>query len=163
MRTRSLALVVPALILAAGACGQEREPAAGSPPAAPTAPATSAAPVPAPSTPAAAPTPTRSRVKAVPSRKPALAGPRTVCGEIQPPGGGPMAVVAVHKGRADCVGAVQTFRTYYRKSTPKQGTAGIATVGGWHCASNTVAQAATTGRLASCRNGTATIVADVIP
>ncbi|MGI5170253.1 hypothetical protein ACQEU3_38455 [Spirillospora sp. CA-253888] len=150
MRTRSLALVVPALLLAAGACGQEREPAAEPP-----------APAPASSAPAAAPASTPTRTP--PPRKPVLAGPRTNCGEIQPPGGGPMAVVAVWKGRANCAQAVQIFRTYYRKDTPKQGTAGIATVNGWRCASNTAAQATTTGRLSSCRDGTATIVADIIP
>ncbi|MGW4476761.1 hypothetical protein ACWENQ_44505 [Nonomuraea sp. NPDC004354] len=101
--------------------------------------------------------------KSVPERGPVLAGPGTVCGEIQPPNGGPMAAVAILEGRADCRAAVRTFRSYYRADTPKQGSAGVATVGGWRCASNSAAQANTTGRLSSCRKAAATIVADVIP
>ncbi|WP_067474314.1 hypothetical protein [Actinomadura hibisca] len=165
MRTRSLALVVPALILAASACAQE--PAAAPKPSPTT--AAPSTPVPAPSTPSAAPTPAKPRakkttVKATPPRKPVLSGPHTNCGEIQPPpSNGPMAVVAVWKGRANCAQAIQVFQTYYRKSTPKQGSAGIATVNGWLCASNSAAEASTTGRLTSCRKGTATIVADIIP
>lgn len=94
---------------------------------------------------------------------PVLSGPRTVCGEVQPPGGGPMAAVAVHTGRADCREAMRVFRAYYRPDTPKQGSAGVATVQGWLCASNSAAQAATSGRLSSCRKGRVRVVADVIP
>ncbi|MEV0384644.1 hypothetical protein [Nonomuraea sp. NPDC050643] len=98
------------------------------------------------------------------SRRPAMAGPGTVCGEVQPqPPGAPMAVVAVHKGRADCAQALRVFRAYHRPQTPRQGTAGIATVAGWECAGNTAAESMRTGRLTSCRKDGTTIVADVIP
>jgi hypothetical protein len=59
--------------------------------------------------------------------------------------------------------ALAVFRTYYRRDTPKQGSAGVATVHGWRCASNSSAQASTTGQLSSCQNSSAKIVADVIP
>ncbi|MEQ4721490.1 hypothetical protein [Nonomuraea sp. B19D2] len=98
-----------------------------------------------------------------PSRKAVLARPGTVCGEIQPPGGGPMAAVAVAAGRADCGTALRTFRTYYRRDTPKQGSAGVATVDGWRCASNSAAQANISGRLSTCQKAATKIVADVIP
>ncbi|MQY04848.1 hypothetical protein [Actinomadura macrotermitis] len=169
MRTRSLALVVPALVLAMGACGQE--PAPG-PLAATTAPTTApgtptAAPAPTSAEPRAKATPARTKApsrRPAPTRKPALAGPGTNCGFIQPPPkSGPMAVVAVWKGRANCAKAVQIFRTYYRTSTPKQGSAGVATVSGWLCISNTLAETTTSGRFSTCRKGTAEIVADVLP
>ncbi|MEU7860591.1 hypothetical protein [Nonomuraea sp. NPDC049141] len=147
MRSRVIACV-PVLLLFMGACGEKPEPEAA--PSATHTPTTSVPPV--------SPTPT-----ARPSRKRALAGPGTVCGEIQPPGGGAMAAVAVSAGRADCRTALKIFRTYYRPDTPKQGSAGVATVGGWRCASNSAAQANISGRLSSCRQATAKIVADVIP
>ncbi|SEH01888.1 hypothetical protein SAMN05444920_122139 [Nonomuraea solani] len=74
-----------------------------------------------------------------------------------------MAAVAVHKGRADCAEALRVFRTYYRPRTPKQGSAGVATVAGWECASNSAAESMRTGRLSSCRKDGTTVVADVIP
>ncbi|MER6950144.1 hypothetical protein ABT294_39615 [Nonomuraea sp. NPDC000554] len=106
---------------------------------------------------------TRAPETRAPTPRPALARPGTVCGEIQPPGGGPMAAVAVAAGRIDCRTALRTFRTYYRADTPKQGSAGVATVGGWLCASNSAAQANISGRLSTCRKAATKIVADVIP
>ncbi|MFD1544896.1 hypothetical protein [Nonomuraea guangzhouensis] len=156
MRSRVIACV-PVLLLFMSACGEKPEPEAA-PSAALTTPATPA--------PSASQTPTASAPQtptARPSRKRVLAGPGTVCGEIQPPVGGPMAAVAVAAGRADCRTALKIFRTYYRPSTPKQGSAGVATVGGWRCASNSAAQASISGRLSSCRQAAAKIVADVIP
>ncbi|MEV1173522.1 hypothetical protein [Nonomuraea sp. NPDC049784] len=123
----------------------------------------------APSSPATSPPPeskapeTQTPGTKAPTPRPALARPGTVCGEIQPPGGGPMAAVAVAADRADCGAALRTFRTYYRRDTPKQGSAGVATVGGWRCASNSAAQANISGRLSTCQKAAAKIVADVIP
>lgn len=153
MRSRVIACV-PLLLLFVSACGGKPEPEA-----APSATLTTqTASAPTTSAPPVSQTPT-----ARPSRKRALAGPGTVCGEIQPPGGGPMAAVAVSAGRADCRTALGIFRTYYRPGTPKQGSAGVATVVGWRCASNSAAQASISGRLSSCRRAAAKIVADVIP
>ncbi|MFI7644135.1 hypothetical protein [Nonomuraea sp. NPDC049400] len=153
---------VPVLLLSLTACGGGLElqtapssPATSPPPASGTpVPESKAAETQAPET--KAPTPR-------PSRKPELARPGTVCGEIQPPGGGPMAAVAVAAGRADCGTALRTFRTYYRRDTPKQGSAGVATVDGWRCASNSAAQANISGRLSTCQKAATKIVADVIP
>ena len=155
MRSRVIACV-PVLLLFMSACGEKPEPEAA-PSAALTTPTTSAPSV-SQMPPSISQTPT-----ARPSRKRVLAGPGTVCGEIQPPVGGPMAAVAVAAGRADCRTALKIFRTYYRPSTPKQGSAGVATVGGWRCASNSAAQASISGRLSSCRQAAVKIVADVIP
>ncbi|NUW41004.1 hypothetical protein [Nonomuraea rhodomycinica] len=154
MRSRLVACTSAVLLCLTG-CANRPEPQA-----APSSPATSAPSAPAASAPAASPAgpPTRR-----PSPRPSLAGPGTVCGEIQPPGDGPMAAVAISAGRAACGEALRTFRTYYRSQTPKQGSAGVATVGGWLCASNSAAQANVSGRLSTCRKGTARIVADVIP
>ncbi|WP_433510430.1 hypothetical protein ACQP2T_42105 [Nonomuraea sp. CA-143628] len=156
------------LLLFLSACGEKSEPEAA--PSATLAPSSTPAPSSALATPTT-PTPESPKTKAPetaapttrpsPSRK--LAGPGTVCGELQPPGGGPMAAVAVSAGRADCRTAVKVFRTYYRPDTPKQGSAGVATVGGWRCASNSAAQASMSGRLSSCQKAAARIVADVIP
>ncbi|GAB3988221.1 hypothetical protein GCM10029978_110040 [Actinoallomurus acanthiterrae] len=74
-----------------------------------------------------------------------------------------MAAVGVLKGRVACATAMTVFRTYYRKDTPKQGSAGVATVRGWRCASNSAAQTNITGRMSTCRTSTTTISADVIP
>lgn len=153
MRSRVIACV-PVLLLFLSACGGKSEPEAA-PPATLATPATSAP------EPAKTKAPETGTPKARPSRK--LAGPGTVCGELQPPGGGPMAAVAVSAGRADCRTALKVFRTYYRRDTPKQGSAGVATVGGWRCASNSAAQASISGRLSSCQKAAAKIVADVIP
>ncbi|MEU7827436.1 hypothetical protein [Nonomuraea sp. NPDC049129] len=158
------------LLVFLSACGEKSEPEA--------APSTTLAlsSTPAPSSALATPTtsapespetkapetaPPTARPSPSPSRK--LAGPGTVCGELQPPGGGPMAAVAVSAGRADCRTALKVFRTYYRPDTPKQGSAGVATVGGWRCASNSAAQASMSGRLSSCQKAAARIVADIIP
>ncbi|TYB70161.1 hypothetical protein FXF51_03555 [Nonomuraea sp. PA05] len=134
MRISVAAVVVP-LVLCLTACGP-----GPLPPQATTPPATTPAP----------------------EATPALAGPGTVCGEVKAADGSP-AAVAVERGRAGCAEAQRVLRAYYRPRTAKQGTAGIATVAGWECASNTAAEAMRTGRLTSCRKGTATIVADVIP
>ncbi|GAA2835261.1 hypothetical protein [Nonomuraea rubra] len=91
-----------------------------------------------------------------------MAGPGTVCGEAEAANGS-LAAVAVRRGRADCAEAVRVLRAYYRPGTPKQGSAGVATVAGWECVSNTAAESMRTGRLTSCRKGGTTIVADVIP
>ncbi|MCA2229709.1 hypothetical protein [Nonomuraea aurantiaca] len=136
------------LLLFLSACGERSEPQAATPATS----APEAARTNAPET--GTPTPRPSRQ---------LAGPGTVCGELQPPAGGPMAAVAVSAGRADCRTALKVFRTYYRPGTPKQGSAGVATVGGWRCASNSAAQANISGRLSSCQKDAAKIVADVIP
>ncbi|MBN6056431.1 hypothetical protein JYK22_31170, partial [Nonomuraea sp. RK-328] len=150
VRSRFLACV-SAVLVSLTACANRPEPQA-----APSHPAASAPTQQARTSGTTPPTPR-------PSRRPALAGPGTVCGEVQPLGDGPMAVVAISAGRADCGVALRTFRTYYRSETPKQGSAGVATVGGWLCASNSAAQANLSGRLSTCRKGAARIVADVIP
>ncbi|WP_433443325.1 hypothetical protein [Nonomuraea sp. CA-141351] len=147
---------VSVLLLSLTACGGGPEPRTAQ-----SSPATS--PPPASGTPVPKAPETRIPETKAPTPRPALARPGTVCGEIQPPGGGPMAAVAVAAGRADCGAALRTFRTYYRSETPKQGSAGVATVGGWRCASNSAAQANTSGRLSTCQKATAKIVADVIP
>ncbi|MEU0567026.1 hypothetical protein ABZ297_16800 [Nonomuraea sp. NPDC005983] len=161
------------LLLALTACGGGPEPQT-----APTSPATSPPPAsgtPLPETkapetkapetkdPETKDPETRTSETKAPTPRPALARPGTVCGEIQPPGSGPMAAVAVAAGRIDCRTALRTFRTYYRADTPKQGSAGVATVGGWLCASNSAAQANISGRLSTCRKAATKIVADVIP
>ncbi|GAA1524653.1 hypothetical protein GCM10009678_02400 [Actinomadura kijaniata] len=168
MRTRSLALAVPALLLAVGACDEKTAPPPPSPPAAASTPATTEPATATPTTgsptagkPSATPTKPRTR-PAKPSRKPVLSGPRTGCGEVQPPNGDILAV-AVYKGRAECATALRVFRTYYRRDTPKQGSGGLATVEGWTCVSNTAAAATSSGRVSSCRKAGVTIVADVIP
>ncbi|AQZ61198.1 hypothetical protein BKM31_06610 [[Actinomadura] parvosata subsp. kistnae] len=97
-----------------------------------------------------------------PTPTPSLAGPGTVCGEAEAANGSP-AAVAVARGRADCAEALRVLRTYYRPKTAKQGSAGVATVAGWECASNSAAESMRTGRLTSCRKDGVTIVADVIP
>jgi hypothetical protein len=111
------------------------------------------------------PSATASPTQAPPhtARSPRLAGPGTKCGEVRPLGGGPAAAVGVLKGHVACSAAMAVFRTYYRRDTPKQGSAGVATVGGWRCASNSAAQANLTGRLSTCRRSATEITADVIP
>ncbi|MFI6732370.1 hypothetical protein ACIBI9_05490 [Nonomuraea sp. NPDC050451] len=153
---------VSALLLSLTACGGGPEPltAPSSPATSP--PPASGRPVPESKAPETQPSETEASTPR-PSRRPALARPGTVCGEIQPAGGGPMAAVAVAEGRADCGTALRTFRTYYRRDTPKQGSAGVATVGGWLCTSNSAAQANISGRLSTCRKAATKIVADVIP
>ncbi|MEV4110260.1 hypothetical protein [Nonomuraea sp. NPDC049695] len=148
---------VSVLLLSLAACGGGPEPqTAPSSPATPPPPA-SGTPVPdSEDAETKAPTP-------APSRRPALARPGTVCGEIQPSSDGPIAAVAVAAGRVDCGTALRTFRTYYRRDTPKQGSAGVATVGGWRCASNSAAQANISGRLSTCQKAATKIVADVVP
>ncbi|GAA2454654.1 hypothetical protein GCM10010191_87030 [Actinomadura vinacea] len=151
MRSRLLpsALV---LLLALSAC-QEKE----SPKAAPSsAPATTA--------PAASPSATgESAGTPKPSApQPKLVGPRTGCGEVKA-ANGELVAVAVSSGRTTCATVQSVFRTYYRPGTPKQGSAGVASVRGWRCTSNTAAAASTTGRFSTCRKGPIAIVADVIP
>ncbi|MFI7439926.1 hypothetical protein [Nonomuraea indica] len=167
MFVRPLVVVcVPVLVAALGACAG---PAGGqaTPPSSPSSAPTTSHPAtshPTESDPKTSDPKTSDPATSHPATSdPVLSGPRTVCGEVQPPGGGPMAAVAVHTGRADCSEAMRVFRAYYRPDTPKQGSAGVATVQGWLCASNSAAQAATTGRLSSCRKGRVRVVADVIP
>ncbi|MGR6917385.1 hypothetical protein ACU635_24375 [[Actinomadura] parvosata] len=113
--------------------------------------------------PSPAPAPSSARtVDAQPAPTPSPAGPGTVCGEAEAANGS-TAAVAVARGRADCAEALRVLRTYYRPATAKQGSAGVATVAGWECASNSAAESMRTGRLTSCRKDGATIVADVIP
>ncbi|WP_433179966.1 hypothetical protein [Actinoallomurus sp. CA-150999] len=161
MHRRALVLL-PLLLLALNACRDGSEPGAA-PKASPS--SSIASPTASPTiTPT--PTHTKSHRPASPSRsahQPKLAGPRTNCGTVQPPGNGPTAAVGVLKGRVACATAVAVFRTYYRRDTPKQGSAGVATVRGWLCASNSAAQASITGRMSTCRTSTTTISADVIP
>lgn len=161
MPVRPLTLVCVALLLTTpSACanpmGRRTAPPApaASEPVSPPSPASTPAPTPPAATPPAPTTPAPS--------EPVLSGPRTVCGELQPPNDGPMAAIAVHTGRADCREVMRVFRAYYRPDTPKQGSAGVATVAGWLCASNSAAQAMT-GRLSSCRKGRVRVVADAIP
>jgi hypothetical protein len=71
--------------------------------------------------------------------------------------------VGVLKGQVACSSALAVFRTYYRRDTPKQGSAGVATVHGWRCASNSAAETNTTGRMSTCQTATTKIAADVIP
>lgn len=125
--------------------------------AASTAPAASSSPEPASS----------ATKPASPSRKPAAprpkpVGPHTVCGEVKAANGDLLAA-AVQTGRTTCATVLRVLRAYYRPSTPKQGSAGVATVDGWTCASNSSAESGRTGRVSSCRNGSTTIVADIIP
>lgn len=145
---RRVLISVPLLLLALNGCRNDDGPGA----------AESAAPNPT-STPAtsspATPTPA--------ARTPKLAGPGTNCGEVQPPGSGPAAAVGVLKGHVACSTALAVFRTYYRRDTPKQGSAGVATVRGWHCASNSAAQTNITGRMSTCQTSSTKITADVIP
>ncbi|GAA4949982.1 hypothetical protein HD597_002480 [Nonomuraea thailandensis] len=153
----SVAVAVP-LLLCLAACG----PAPLAPPPAP--PTSPAAPEPSPAAPepsAGAPGPSAAPKRSASSGS-RLAGPGTVCGEAEAANGS-LAAVAVHRGRADCAQALRVLRAYYRPQTPKQGSAGVATVAGWECVSNTAAESMRTGRLTSCRKGGATIVADVIP
>ncbi|MGW3350552.1 hypothetical protein ACWDA3_45230 [Nonomuraea rubra] len=144
----SVAAAVPLLFCLAAACG----PAPLAPPATPP----SASPA-APERSAGTPEP----AERAPDGNP-MAGPGTVCGEAEAANGS-LAAVAVRRGRADCAEAVRVLRAYYRPGTPKQGSAGVATVAGWECVSNTAAESMRTGRLTSCRKGGTTIVADVIP
>ncbi|MEV1002523.1 hypothetical protein [Nonomuraea sp. NPDC050202] len=157
MRT-SVAAAVP-LLFCLTACG----PAPLAPPATP--PATPASEPPATSPEPAATASPGSPGAAAPERTPGggpLAGPGTVCGEAEAANGSP-AAVAVRRGLVDCAEALRVVRAYYRPRTPKQGSAGVATVAGWECVSNTAAESMRTGRLTSCRKSGATIVADVIP
>lgn len=157
MRMRaSVVACVPVLVAGLAGCQGVPWP---SPIGQPPAPATTAPPAPVTSSPAAVGTEADEPRQ---PRKRRLSGPRTACGEIQPPHVEPMAVIAVLRGRADCAEAMRVFRTYYRADTPKQGSAGVATVRGWQCAGNSAAQAAS-GRFSSCRKGGTVIVADVIP
>jgi hypothetical protein len=162
---RRALVFLPLVLLALNACRDGSEPGA-----APKASPSSSMASPTPSPTATTPTPTATHAKshrpASPSHSahtPTLAGPRTNCGAIQPPGNGPMAAVGVLRGRVACTTAMAVFRTYYRKDTPKQGSAGVATVRGWRCASNSAAQTNITGRMSTCRTSTTTISADVIP
>ncbi|MEV0620213.1 hypothetical protein AB0I81_43310 [Nonomuraea sp. NPDC050404] len=168
----SVAVCVPILFCLA-ACGPSAPPsaapsAAASPAPQPTtATATATAEPPASAEPSATVEPPATARTLEPSARespsrPALAGPKTVCGQVKAADGS-LAAVAVHRGRADCKEAVRVLRAYYRPQTAKQGTAGIATVSGWECASNTAAETMRSGRLTSCRKAGTTIVADVIP
>ncbi|MEV0402958.1 hypothetical protein [Actinoallomurus sp. NPDC050550] len=164
MHRRALVLL-PLVLLALNACRDGSEPGTASK-ASPS--SSTASPTASPTT--TTPTPTATHAKshrpASPSRSahtPKLAGPRTNCGTVQPPGNGPTAAVGVLKGRVACATAMAVFRTYYRRDTPKQGSAGVATVRGWLCASNSAAQTNITGRMSTCRTSTTTISADVIP
>ncbi|WP_433253023.1 hypothetical protein [Actinomadura nitritigenes] len=85
-----------------------------------------------------------------------------MCGEVKTANGDLLAA-AVETGRTACATVLRVLRAYYRPSTPKQGSTGEATVDGWKCASNSSTESARTGRAASCRNGSTTIVADIIP
>ncbi|TDE20414.1 hypothetical protein [Actinomadura sp. 6K520] len=139
------------LPLALTACQGEVRPEAGpaaSAPPAPTAPAI------APSISADSPEPSRSRAK--------LVGPRTNCGEVKAVNGEIFAV-GVLSGRTTCATVLTVFRSYFAPGTPRQGSAGVATVNGWRCASNSAAQASASGRLSTCRKASTTITADVIP
>ncbi|MEV5704513.1 hypothetical protein [Actinoallomurus sp. NPDC052274] len=163
MHRRAL-ICLPLALLALNACRDngKSNAAPSAPPSAattsPTAGPTTSTPVPSPTHPKThrpAPSPT--------THKPTLAGPGRTCGVVQPPGNGPAAAIGVLKGHVDCSTAVAIFRTYYRTDTPKQGSAGVATVHGWRCASNSAAQTNLTGRMSTCRTSTITIAADVIP
>ncbi|WP_345438932.1 hypothetical protein [Actinoallomurus vinaceus] len=158
-------MFLPLALLALNACRDGSEPGAASK-AAPSSSAASPSASPTATTPTPALTHAKSHRPATPSRSahtPALAGPGKNCGTIQPPGNGPTAVVGVLKGRVACATAMAVFRTYYRTDTPKQGSAGVATVRGWLCASNSAAQTNITGRMSTCRTSTTTVSADVIP
>ncbi|WP_206068836.1 hypothetical protein [Nonomuraea composti] len=153
MRVRAAVACAPFLLLLA-ACGPAPLP---SPAPAPSPARTAdAEPIPTPT-----PTPTPTLTPTL-TPTPSLAGPGTVCGKAEAANGSP-AAVAVARGRADCAEALRVLRTYYRPKTAKQGSAGVATVAGWECASNSAAESMRTGRLTSCRKDGVTIVADVIP
>ncbi|MEU6714544.1 hypothetical protein ABZ897_24010 [Nonomuraea sp. NPDC046802] len=163
MRFRVAACVL-SLLFSSAACGGGLVSAA-SPPPTPAASSQEPSDAPAPVSPSQEPSdpPASASPSSSPSKPAAQAGPRTVCGEVQPLNDGPLAVVAVGAGRVDCKEAMSVFRAYYRSDTPKQGSAGIATVKGWRCAGNSAAQASTTGRLSTCSKESVKIVADVIP
>ncbi|MFG2087812.1 MULTISPECIES: hypothetical protein [unclassified Spirillospora] len=156
-------MTVLALTLAAcqGEAKPQAVPSSSAPPAssAPTAPATasSAPPAPtatAPSVSADSPKPARTRPKTV--------GPRTHCGEVKA-ANGELLAAGVLSGRTTCATVLTVFRAYFAPGTAKQGSAGVATVSGWRCASNSAAQSSASGRASTCRKGSTTITADVIP
>jgi hypothetical protein len=69
----------------------------------------------------------------------------------------------VLKGQVARSTASAVFRTYYRSETPKQGSAGVATVRGRLCASDSAAQTDLTGRAPTRRRSGTEITVDVIP
>ncbi|MCO5968908.1 hypothetical protein [Actinoallomurus soli] len=164
---RGAVICLPLVLLALSACRDDGGAAApsASPSSAATSPAPGATATPTTDSSAPSPAPTKSHHASASrtARTPAPAGPGKTCGTVQPPGNGPAAVIGVLKGHVDCAAAVTVFRTYYRRDTPKQGSAGVATVHGWRCASNSAAQANLTGRMSTCRTSTITIAADIIP
>ena len=96
------------------------------------------------------------------SAEPKPVGPRTNCGEVEA-ANGDLVAVGVLSGRTTCATVLAVFRAYYRPDTPKQGSAGVATVDGWRCASSSAAETGRSGRASSCVKGSTRITADVIP
>jgi hypothetical protein len=77
----------------------------------------------------------------------------SACGEKSEPEAAPSATLATPA----------TSAPESAKTKAKQGSVGVAAVGGWRCASNSAAQASISGRISSCQKAAAKIVADVIP
>ncbi|TDB88431.1 hypothetical protein [Actinomadura sp. 7K534] len=76
---------------------------------------------------------------------------------------GEILAVGVLSGRTTCATVLTVFRGYFAPGTPKQGSAGLATVNGWRCVSSSAAQSSASGRVSTCRKASTTITADVIP
>ena len=67
--------------------------------------------------------------------RPRPVGAGTVCGRVTTVVGAPARVVVV-KGRTTCAEALRVFRKYYDPATPAEGSAGLAVVDHWTCASH---------------------------
>jgi hypothetical protein len=71
---------------------------------------------------------------AAPTGRPRPVGRGAVCGKVTTIVGTPARVV-VAKGRTTCAEALRVFRKYYDPATPAEGSAGLAVVDHWTCAS----------------------------
>ncbi|MBB2914209.1 hypothetical protein FHS43_005521 [Streptosporangium becharense] len=157
MRPRVIACL-PVLLLSLSACG-------GSPELK-TAPAAAGAGAPAASVSSAPPVygksaPWTNVQVAWSSPKRVFTGSGAACGKIRLPQG-TKASIKVVAGRVSCGTALRVFRTYYRPSTPKQGSGAAAVVAGWYCSSASAAEASAGGRLSTCQKGGVRIVANAV-
>lgn len=69
-----------------------------------------------------------------PAGRPRPAGPGTACGQVTTVVGAQARVMVV-RGRTTCATALRVFRKYYDPATPAEGSAGLAVVDHWTCAS----------------------------
>jgi hypothetical protein len=69
-----------------------------------------------------------------PTGRPRPAGPGTACGQVTTVIGTQARVVVV-TGRTTCATALHVFRKYYDPATPAEGSAGLAVIDHWTCAS----------------------------